>query len=111
MFRQGADESRPFWEDPRHDHGAIERASRGTPRDGTQLTKEEGEEIHRQSGQVIRGMKQLGCAMILLPTTIITRTLLTNVWYSWCIVMIIVIVTEARVQDIDTHTDTNNLPP
>ena len=49
--------------------------------------------------------------MILLPTTIITRRLLTNVWNSWCIVMIIVIATEARAQDIETLTETNELPP
>ena len=56
-------------------------------------------------------MKQLGCAMVLLPTTIFTRRLLTNVWNSWCIAMIIVITTEARAQDIETLTDTNELPP
>ena len=30
---------------------------------------------------------------------------------SWCIVMIIVITTEARAQDLETLTDTNGLPP
>ena len=49
--------------------------------------------------------------MILLPTTTITRRLLTNAWNSWCIVMIIVIATEARAHDLETLTDTNNLPP
>ena len=49
--------------------------------------------------------------MILLPTTIITCRLLTNARNSWCIVMIIVIATEARAQDLEKLTDTNNLPP
>ena len=56
-------------------------------------------------------MKQLGCAMVLLPATIITRRLLTNVWNSWCIAMIIVIATKARAQDLKTLTETNELPP
>ena len=67
----------------------------GNPRVGAQLTKEEEEEAHRQGEQVVRGMKQLGCAMVLLPATIITHRLLTNIWNSWCIVMILVIATKA----------------
>ena len=44
-------------------------------------------------------MKQLGCAMVLLPATIITRQLLTNAWNSWCIVLIIVLATRTGAQD------------
>ena len=56
-------------------------------------------------------MKQLACAMILLPATIITRRLLTNVWNSWCIVMIIIITAKVRAQDIETLTETDKLHP
>ena len=97
--------------DPRPNHGTIQRANGGNPRDGAQLTKEEEEEALRQGEQVIRGMKQLGCAMVLLPATIITRRLLTNVWNSWCIVMIIVIATQVRAQDLETPAKTDELPP
>ena len=85
-------------------------SQRGNPGDGGQLTKEEEEEAHWQGEQVIRGMKQLGCAMVLLPATIITRRLLTNIWNSWCITMIIIIATKARAQDLETLTEPNELP-
>ena len=100
MSRQGANKSRPFWGDPRPDYGAIERAARGTPRHGSQLTKEESEEVHRQSREVLREMKKLGCANVLLPATIIPHRMLLNAWNSWCIVMLVVIVTEASAQDL-----------
>ena len=49
--------------------------------------------------------------MVLLPATIIPRRLVTNAWNSWCIVMLIVIATEARAQNLETLTGTNGLPP
>ena len=107
MSRPDANGSRPFLEDPRSNHGTIQRANGGNPRDGAQLTKEEEEEVHRQGEQVVRGMKQLGCAMVLLPATIITCRLLTNIWNSWCITMIIIIATKARAQDLETLAETN----
>ena len=97
--------------DPRPDHGTIQQANGENPRERAQLTKEEEEEVHRQGEQVVRGMKQLGCAMVLLPATIITRRLLTNIWNSWCVAMIIVIATQARAQDLETLAETNELPP
>ena len=55
-------------------------------------------------------MKQLGWDMVLLPATIITRRLLTNIWNSWCIVMIFVIATKARAQDLESIIEPDELP-
>ena len=96
MSQPDTNGSRPFWGDPRPDYGTIQQASRGNPRDGVQLTEEEEEEVHRQGEQVVRGMKQLGCAMVLLQATIITRRLLTKVLISLCVTMIIVVATQVR---------------
>ena len=82
MSRTDADGSRPFCKNPWLDYGTIQRDNGGNLGDGIPLTKEEEEEAHRQGEQVIRGMEQLGCAMVLLPATIITRRLLTKVWNS-----------------------------
>ena len=73
MSRSEADGSRLFCGSPRLDYGTIQRANGGNPGDRIPLTKEEEEEAHRQGEQVIRGMKQLGCTMVLLPAIIITR--------------------------------------
>ena len=48
--------------------------------------------------------------MVLLPATIITRKLLTNVWNSWCVVMIIVIATKAGAQDLESIIEPDELP-
>ena len=82
MSQQGANKSRPFWGDPGPDYGAIEGGVGGTPRHRSQLTKEQVEEAHRQSGEVLREMKKLGCAMVLLPATIIACRMLLNAWNS-----------------------------
>ena len=99
MSRPDADRSSPFCGNPRLEYGTIQRDQGGNARDGTLLNKEEEEEAQWQGEQVIRNMKQLGCTMVLLPATIITHRLLTNVWNSWCVVMIIVIATKVRAQD------------
>ena len=101
MSQPDADGSRPFCGSPRLDYGAIQQDHGGNPGDGTLLNKEEEEEAHRQGEQVIRNMKQLGCTMVLLPATIITRRLLTNVWNSWCVVMIVVIAARVGAQDLE----------
>ena len=48
--------------------------------------------------------------MVLLPATIITRRLLTNVWNSWCVVMIIVIAIKAGAQDLESTKESDDLP-
>ena len=55
-------------------------------------------------------MKQLGCAMVLLPATIITRRLLTNAWNSWCVVMIIVLAARVGAQNIEDAEASSDLP-
>ena len=55
-------------------------------------------------------MKQLGCTMVLLPATIITRRLLTNAWNSWCVVMIIVLASRVRAQNIEDTEASSDLP-
>ena len=45
--------------------------------------------------------------MVLLPATIITRRLLTNVWNSWCVVLIIVLATRIEAQDLE-DTEVNS---
>ena len=54
-------------------------------------------------------MKQLGCAMVLLPATI-THRLLTNIWNSWCVVMIIIVATKAGAQDLESIMEPDSLP-
>ena len=39
--------------------------------------------------------------MVLLPATIITRRLLTNIWNSWCVILIIVLATRIEAQDLE----------
>ena len=55
-------------------------------------------------------MKQLGCAMVSLPVTIITRQLLTNAHNSWCVVLIIALASRARAQDLEDTEVTSDLP-
>ena len=110
MSRADADGSRPFCGNPRLDYGTIQRDNGGSPRDGVTLTRGDEEEAQRQGEQAIRYMKQHGCAMVLLPATIITRRILTNVWNSWCIVMVIVIATRVGAQDLGNSEDPDNLP-
>ena len=110
MSRSDADGSRLFCGSLRLEYGIIQQDHGGNSGDGTLLNKEEEEEAHRQGEQVSRGMKHLGCAMVLLLATIITRRLLTNIWNSWCVVMIIVVATKAGAQDLETPIEPNKLP-
>ena len=48
--------------------------------------------------------------MVLLPATIITRRLLTNVWKSWCVVLIIVMASRVGAQDIEDTETSSDLP-
>ena len=82
MSQPDATESTPFSNNPRLEYGTIQRDQGGNTGDGTLLDREGEEEAQRQGEQVIRNMKQLGCPMVLLPATIITHRLLTNVWNS-----------------------------
>ena len=107
MSQPDANESTPFSGSPRLEYGTIQRGQGGNSGDGAQLDKEEEEEVQRQFN---RNMKQLGCAMVLLPATIITRRLLTNAWNSWCIVLIIVLATRTGPQDLEDTEVTSELP-
>ena len=55
-------------------------------------------------------MKQSGWATIPLPTTTITRWLLTNVCNSWCAVLIIALASRAGAQDLEDAEVTSDLP-
>ena len=92
-----ANGSSPFSGSPCLEYGTIQRGQGGNSGDGAQLDKEKEEEVQRQFN---RNMKQLGCAMVLLPATIITRRLLTNIWNSWCVVLIIILAPRIKAQDL-----------
>ena len=56
-------------------------------------------------------MKKLGCAMVLVPATIVAHRMLLNTWNGWCIVMLIIIITGASAQDMESPPGTDGLPP
>ena len=107
MSRPDANGSSPFSGSPHLEYGTIQQGQGGDIGDGAQLDKEEEKEVQRQFN---RNMKQLGCAMVLLPVTIITRRLLTNAWNSWCVVLIIALATRARAQDLEDTEVNSDLP-
>ena len=56
-------------------------------------------------------MKRLGCAMVHVPATIVTRRMLLNAWNGWFIVMLIIIITGVSVQDPGSTPNGDGLPP
>ena len=110
MSQPDANRSSPFCGSPRLEYGTIQQDQGGNVGDGTLLDREGEEEAQRQGEQVIRNMKQLGCTMVLLPVTIITRRLLTNAWNSWCVVLIIVLAARVGAQDVEDVEVTSDLP-
>ena len=56
-------------------------------------------------------MKKLGCAMILIPATIVTPRMLLNTWNGWRIVMLIIIITGASAQYLESPPGVDSLPP
>ena len=48
--------------------------------------------------------------MALLPTTVITRRVLTKIWTSWCVILIIALATRAGAQDPEGTEANSNLP-
>ena len=55
-------------------------------------------------------MRKLGQAMVLIPVTIVASRLGIHAWNSWCIVMIVIIVTETCAQDPSSLPSTDGLP-
>ena len=55
-------------------------------------------------------MRKLGQAMVLIPVTIEAYRLGIPAWNSWCIVMLVIIVTGTRAQDPSSHPSTDSLP-
>ena len=56
----------------------MERGAGRLAEDGPRLTEEEAAEVWKQSGEVLKEMKKLGCAMVLVPATIVTLRMLLN---------------------------------
>ena len=103
----GANKSVPFSRSPRLEYRTLQQGPGGNIGDESQLDKEEEGEVQRQSN---RNMKQLGCAMVPLPVTIITHRLLTNACNSWCVVLIIALASRAGAQDLEDAEVTSDLP-
>ena len=107
MSRSDAHGSGSFSGSPRLKYRTFHRGPEGDTGNRVQLDKEGEEEAQQQFD---RNLKQLGCAMVLLPVTIITRRLLTNAWNSWGVVLVMILITGVGAQDLGEIEADSGLP-